>query len=344
MKIQLFLATGAVLLLSSCGGCSSDKDKADDGEVQTAVVNAEGQIVNPDSTKDTVEGLPFSSDSIREHVVLDYDKRTIRTNPDETIHPAPVKDKHNCFIVMSKKDFYLYVYEVQGNDTVMVARYDCCFAVNPGNKTTDGDGKTPSCDMAHPFHIQEIANAHDWHHDFGDGRGSIRSYGDYFMRLRLDGHKLSNNRSIGIHGSTNNRESVPGRASEGCIRLKDEDIADLAQNYAYKGMPVVIKDEHVDDLPFEIHAMKRQNIKRLRHFAHSMSADEIAKATPEPGRRHGEPSRFADEQPTTSSISDGKGFVVDKKEPRKETKSEPKAAADGEGHGFVVDGKGKMVK
>lgn len=120
---------------------------------------------------------------------------------------------------MSKKDYYLYVYEGQGADTVLLARYDCAFSQKKGNKQQRGDMKTPHCTMLHPFKITEIKDASAWVHDFGDGRGAIKSYGNYFLRLLTDTHK-----GIGIHGSTNNEESVPGRASEGCIRLKDEDI------------------------------------------------------------------------------------------------------------------------
>ena len=162
---------------------------------------------------------------------------------------------------MSKKDYYLYVYEPQGEDTVMLARYDCCFALKKGNKEKEGDMKTPHCTMDNPFTITEIVDASGWEHDFGDGRGKILSYGRYFHRLKTPGHK-----GIGIHGSTNNEESVPGRASEGCIRLHDKDIKDLGDNYTYVGMPVVIKAEDVDDLPFEIRAMKKQGIKRKRHI------------------------------------------------------------------------------
>ena len=190
-------------------------------------------------------------------------------------------DKHNCFIVMSKKDYYLYVYEKRSSDTVLVARYDCCFALRKGNKTKQGDMRTPHCTLQAPFSIQEIVPAHSWMHDFGDGRGSIRSYGDYFLRLFTPGHK-----GIGIHGSTNNRESVPGRASEGCIRLKDEDIKDLAEHYAFSGMKVIIKAEQVDDYPFEIHAFKRQHIERKRHFdpAKTLTNEQIETAQPEQGR------------------------------------------------------------
>ena len=121
-----------------------------------------------------------------------------------------------------------------------------------GNKQQRGDMKTPHCTMLHPFKITEIKDASSWVHDFGDGRGAIKSYGNYFLRLLTDTHK-----GIGIHGSTNNEESVPGRASEGCIRLKDEDIIDQRKNYAFVGMKVVIKAEDKDDLPFETRAFKK---------------------------------------------------------------------------------------
>jgi len=129
--------------------------------------------------------------------------------------------------------------------------------------------------------LEQIVSASNWEHDFGDGRGKIKSYGDYFLRLKTPGHS-----GIGIHGSTNNRESVPGRASEGCIRLKDEDIKDLAENYATEGMKVVIKAENVDDYPFEIHAMKRQKIERKRHFdaTKTLTNEQIATATAKTGR------------------------------------------------------------
>ena len=212
--------------------------------------------------------------------MLDYGNRTIRTNPDKSF-ANPANDKHKCFIVMSKKDYYLYVYEDRGTDTVMVARFDCCFALKKGDKTAEGDMRTPNCTMQNPFSISQIADASSWSHDFGDGRGSIKAYGDHFLRLVTPGHK-----GIGIHGSTNNRESVPGRASEGCIRLKDEDIHTLATQYAFNGMKVIIKAEDVDDYPFEIKAMKKQGIKRLRHFdpAKTLTNEQIEAAKPEQGR------------------------------------------------------------
>ena len=199
---------------------------------------------------------------VREYEVNDHGKRAIRTEGDVRIsRPDLVKKKKNCFILMSKKDYYLYVYEAQGRDTVLVARYDACFSLKKGQKQRKGDMKTPHCTFKNPFKISQIVDASKWKHDFGDGRGNILAYGHYFMRLVTPGSK-----GIGIHGSTNNRESVPGRASEGCIRLLDEDIIDLYKHYAFVGMKVVIKAEDVDDFPFELRAFERQGIKRKRHF------------------------------------------------------------------------------
>ena len=211
----------------------------------------------------------FKFTDVKETVVDDHGSRCVRTTPDVTIdNPDKMLNRRNCFIIMSKKDYYLYVYEIQDNDTVMLARYDCCFGQHVGNKQMRGDKKTPSSfnnangdPFAKPFTISQIQNASSWKHDFKDGRGNIKSYGDWFLRLVTPGHS-----GIGIHGSTNNEKSVPGRASEGCIRLKDSDIINLRNHYAFEGMKVIIKDESIDDLPFEIKAMRKQGIERKRHF------------------------------------------------------------------------------
>ena len=48
----------------------------------------------------------------REQVVNDHGKQAIRSERDVRISmPEMVKKKRNCFILMSKKDFYLYVYD-----------------------------------------------------------------------------------------------------------------------------------------------------------------------------------------------------------------------------------------
>ena len=131
-------------------------------------------------------------------------------------------------------------------DTVLLQEFPACLSKNKGNKQRKGDMKTPESPKGKPFRISQIQNASSWHHDFKDGRGSIKAYGNWFLRLATPGHS-----GIGIHGSTNNEKSVPGRASEGCIRLLDADIITLKEKYAYVGMPVIIKTENEGLYPWE---------------------------------------------------------------------------------------------
>ena len=150
---------------------------------------------------------------------------------------AKTTAKHNgAFIVISKKDLNLKVYS---KDSVLLAEFPVCLSKNKGNKERKGDMKTPESPAGQPFKITAIQDASTWTHDFKDGRGSIKAYGHWFLRLLTPGHT-----GIGIHGSTNNESSVPGRASEGCIRLRDNDIITLKEKYAYVGMPVIIKAEN----------------------------------------------------------------------------------------------------
>ena len=148
-------------------------------------------------------------------------------------------ERNQCFIVIDKPAQHLSVYEDQSGDTVLLARYPVCVGKNFGQKQKSGDMKTPECTFENPFSISEINPASSWTHDFGDGRGAILAYGNWFLRLKTPGFK-----GIGIHGSTNNENSVPGRGSEGCIRLLNKDLDELKEQYAFVGMKVVIlKDE-----------------------------------------------------------------------------------------------------
>lgn len=148
--------------------------------------------------------------------------------------------KENCFIVISKPEYRLYVCEAVEDDTVCRAYYPVCVGKNKGQKQKKGDMRTPESTFEKPFTITQITDASKWTHDFGDGRGEILSYGNWFIRLATPGFS-----GIGIHGSTNNENSVPGRGSEGCIRLRNNDLDQLKEKYAFIGMKVVILSDNL---------------------------------------------------------------------------------------------------
>lgn len=102
---------------------------------------------------------------------------------------------------------------------------------NFGNKIEKGDCKTPEG----VFSIEEVVDASSWTHDFkGDKQGAINgAYGPFFIRLKVEGQK-----GIGIHG-THDNSSLGKRASEGCIRLNNNDLIELVKNINTNGVVVI---------------------------------------------------------------------------------------------------------
>ena len=150
---------------------------------------------------------------------------------DRPTRPATPKAANNgkYNIRVSKSEYTLTLYK--GNE--FVKSYPIAVGRNPGDKQRVGDNRTPTGN----FKIVSIENASKWTHDFGDGKGKIRgAYGPWFLRLDAKGWK-----GIGIHG-THDPDSRGTMATEGCIRLSNEDIAEL-KTFAYKNMPVVIRED-----------------------------------------------------------------------------------------------------
>ena len=122
------------------------------------------------------------------------------------------------FIVVSKQDMRLRVFDYAGEKK---AEYGIACGKNYGQKEKVGDMKTPEG----IFHVVDVEDASNRTHDFGDGKGPIEgAYGPYFIRLATPGSK-----GIGIHG-THDPNSIGTRATEGCIRLKNEDVSNLAEH------------------------------------------------------------------------------------------------------------------
>ena len=174
--------------------------------------------------KETVPSEPVLADTIVCTALYD----TLNISPDVMV-------EKNSFIVISKEEYRLYVCEAVGEDTLCRAHYPVCVGLVKGQKQKKGDMRTPESSYKKPFTITQITDASKWTHDFGEGRGSILAYGNWFMRLATPGFS-----GIGIHGSTNNEESVPGLGSEGCVRLRNNDLDKLKAKYAFVGMKVII--------------------------------------------------------------------------------------------------------
>ncbi len=141
-------------------------------------------------------------------------------------------------IHVHKLSYRLDVYQQGVEDAVY--SFPIAVGKNPGDKQMTGDNKMPTSwgsaaaiparyegagigvpSAQVPFRVEEVCPAHYWTHDFGDGKGVIAgAYGPWF--LSLDTGWIG----IGIHG-THNPASIGTMVSEGCIRLRNEDIQQL---------------------------------------------------------------------------------------------------------------------
>lgn len=144
------------------------------------------------------------------------------------LHQAELDKVQNArFILISKQEMRLKLIDYKGDELFSAP---VAVGMNAGNKKAVGDMRTPEG----VFQVVDIQQASDWEHDFGDGKGNVKgAYGDYFIRLEVPGHK-----GIGIHG-THLPESIGTRASEGCIRMNNEELTRLVA-LIYPPLTVVI--------------------------------------------------------------------------------------------------------
>lgn len=138
------------------------------------------------------------------------------------------KIKNSTFVIIDKNTMKLSQYNFRGE---LLQQSAIATGKNYGNKNKIGDMKTPEG----IFHISEVVDANDWKHDFkGDSLGEIAgAYGPYFIRLDVPGQK-----GIGIHG-THDNNSLGTRASEGCIRLKNEDLEQLVKRISTSSIVII---------------------------------------------------------------------------------------------------------
>jgi lipoprotein-anchoring transpeptidase ErfK/SrfK len=113
-------------------------------------------------------------------------------------------------VVVDKTDFTLFVYDLSGN---LLASFPVSIGKNPdlGDKKQAGDDRTPEGS----FTVSGIEDSSSWTFE---GRPA---YGPWFISLSTPPFS-----GIGIHG-TDEPEKIGTTASEGCIRMRNEDLERL---------------------------------------------------------------------------------------------------------------------
>lgn len=177
-----------------------------------------------------------NADKIKnEKSITESSENKVNNKASDKVPVSVVKDtKYEDNTIFIKKSEYRLVMVKDGQ---VVLDTKCAIGKNPGQKTKRGDLKTP----VGTFYVDEIIDSSYWTHDFGDGKGEIEgAYGPWF--ISLDTMPLSKGEwdGIGIHG-THDNSSLGTNASEGCIRIKNEDVEKL-KGFVSVGTKVVIEE------------------------------------------------------------------------------------------------------
>lgn len=142
--------------------------------------------------------------------------------------------EHNYSILIKKSAFQCMVLD----NGKVIESYGCALGKNTGDKEKSGDMKTP----VGKFKVIEVCDASYWTHDFGDGKGEIKgAYGPWFFYLDTNEKSKGQWDGIGIHG-THDPSSIGTLASEGCIRLLNENVQTLKDKYIKVGTWVTIEE------------------------------------------------------------------------------------------------------
>ena len=113
----------------------------------------------------------------------------------------------------------------------VITTFEVTIGEEAGNKAKSGDNRTPEG----VFLVQKIHDASNWvyYPDDDTTKGIENAYGPWFIRLKVPRFK-----GIGIHGYYHD-DHIGSRASEGCVRLNNEELQELV-DFVEVGMPVMI--------------------------------------------------------------------------------------------------------
>ena len=217
MKIKNLFIVAMLIAFATTTSCATTQQKNKEQK------SDEMELFEEEFAEEELDGEEFGTESA--------DDEFSGEGSGDIVFDGNPQDAHH--IVISKESMMLNLYDSNGG---LIYSFPVAVGKNYGNKRESGDLKTPEGE----FTIQQIQNASTWGHDFKDGKGRIEgAYGNWFIRLKTPPHT-----GIGIHG-THDPNSIGTRATEGCIRLRNEDL-DKLQPLVKVDMKVTIESSILD--------------------------------------------------------------------------------------------------
>ena len=182
-------------------------------------------------------------------------------------------------IVVDNKRSRLYLYQNESGRPRFVADYYISTGKRGGEKTREGDEKTP----IGVYHVTASLPRSKLSDFYGSGAFPISYPNEWDKRQGRNGH------GIWLHGTPSNTYSRPPRASNGCVVLANTDLDALSKNLQVGLTPVIISEQiewlSLDDWNAERNALNtqieqwrgdwesRDTERYLKHYSKNFSAD-----------------------------------------------------------------------
>ena len=156
-------------------------------------------------------------------------------------------------IVVDATRYRVYVYENDGGEPRLVADYYSTLGKRGIDKLREGDQKTP----LGVYHVTSMIPGAKLPDLYGWGAFPINYPNDWDRRAGKTGY------GIGLHGVPSENYARGPRASDGCIALANDEIAELAKRVRPGATPVVIA-ERVDWVtPEQLRAERERFMRQL---------------------------------------------------------------------------------
>jgi murein L,D-transpeptidase YafK len=189
-----------------------------------------------------------------------------------------MRDDQRYAVVVDNKRSRLYLYQNENGRPHFVADYYISTGKRSGEKTREGDEKTP----IGVYHVTASLPRNKLADFYGSGAFPISYPNEWDKRQGRNGH------GIWLHGTPSDTYSRPPRASNGCVVLSNQDLDALSKSLQIGLTPVIISEEiewlSLDDWDSERNALNSEienwrtawesidTARYLQHYSKNFSA------------------------------------------------------------------------
>ena len=163
-----------------------------------------------------------------------------------------MREDQRYAIVVDNKRSRLYLYQNENGRPRFVADYYISTGKRGGEKTREGDEKTP----IGVYHVTASLPKSKLADFYGSGAFPISYPNEWDKRQGRNGH------GIWLHGTPSDTYSRPPRASNGCVVLSNQDLDALSKSLQIGLTPVIISEEvewlSLDDWDAERNALNAE--------------------------------------------------------------------------------------